>query len=190
MAAIPPRAPVPAVPAASSTSSSAVASWDPEKGPNVKFARFVEGQLTFFNAYTTELEYIAVSHVWGDVAFRPIPHPGIQGEFKISESKAAFVSKDLPGIVGDMAFWMDTLTVNQRDQAEVISVVNTIPRIFRNAVRTLAIRENDGIYPCCEGGLDNFADWQEFFDKLVELLSEHYDDIREESYLQRLWTLQ
>ena len=38
---------------------------DPEKGPKVKFARFVDGELILFSAYTTELEYIAVSHVFG-----------------------------------------------------------------------------------------------------------------------------
>ncbi|VUC28929.1 unnamed protein product [Clonostachys rosea] len=170
--------------------TTAVAGWDPEKGPNVKFARFVNGELVFFNACTREIEYIAVSHVWGDVQFRPIPHEGIAGEFKISEFKAAFVANELPGLVGETAFWMDTLTVNQRDEAEVISVVQAIPRIFQDAIRTLAIRENDGFYPCCEEALSGCDDWTDLSQRLQDHSPEHDCDLRDETYLQRLWTLQ
>jgi hypothetical protein len=174
-----------------SLSASAIAAWDPIKGPNVKFARFVNNELTFFNDYTGEVEYIAVSHVWGDAEFRSIPHSGIKGQYKISKSKAEFVAQKLQGLVGETAFWMDTLTVNQRDQTEVISIVQAIPRIFRDAIKTLAIREYDGLYSCCEKELEGFKDWKDLSEKLIKHNdNNHQEHVREESYLQRLWTLQ
>ena len=161
---------------------------DPQKGPEVKFARFVNGELILFNAYTTELEYIAVSHVFGRTEWFTIP--GIKNEVLASTQKAAFIEKELPGLIGDRAFWMDILTVNQRNQAEVISVVGAIPWIFRNAVQTLAIREDDGIYPCCEKVLEGIYDWDSRVSALADHYIDHADDICDESYLQRLWTFQ
>ena len=161
---------------------------DTEKGPEVTFARFVNGELILFSAYTSELEYIAVSHVFGKTEWHSIP--GIKDEVLASPQKAAFIEKELPALVGDLPFWMDILTVNQRIQAEVISVVGAIPWIFRNAVQTLAIREEDGIYPCCEKVLEGIQDWQGLFSAFEDHHINHLDDICPESYLQRLWTFQ
>jgi hypothetical protein len=58
-------------------------------------------------------------------------------------------------LVGDTAFWMDTLTVNQRDSAEVIATVQALPSIFRNAIKTIAIREGDGLYSCCAKAVES-----------------------------------
>ena len=162
--------------------------FDPQKGPEVKFARFVNGELNLFTAYTTELEYIAVSHVFGKTEWFTIP--GIRNEVLASTQKAAFIERELPALIGDRAFWMDILTVNQRKQAEVISVVGAIPWIFRNAVQTLAIREDDGIYSCCEKVLEGIQDWDGHCSALAKHSFEHIDDMCEESYLQRLWTFQ
>ena len=85
---------------------------------------------------------------------------------------------------------MDILTVNQRDQAEVISVVGAIPWIFRNAVQTLAVREDDAIYSCCEKALDGIQDWDSCIKALAAHHISHIGDMCDESYLQRLWTFQ
>ena len=161
---------------------------DSEKGPEVQFARFVNSELILFSAYTSELEYIAVSHVFGKTEWHSIP--GIKDEVLASPQKAAFIEKELPALVGDLPFWMDILTVNQRIQAEVISVVGAIPWIFRNAVQTLAIREEDGIYPCCEKVFEGMEGWKSLFSALEDHCINHLDDICDESYLQRLWTFQ
>ena len=161
---------------------------DPEKGPEVQFARFVSGELVLFSAYTSELEYIAVSHVFGKTEWHSIP--GIKNEVLASPQKAVFIEKELPALVGDLPFWMDILTVNQRIQAEVISVVGAIPWIFRNAVQTLAIREEDGIYPCCAKELEGIQGREGLYSALRDHYINHLDDICDESYLQRLWTFQ
>ena len=161
---------------------------DSGKGPKVKFARFVDSELILFSAYTTELEYIAVSHVFGKTEWFNIP--GIKNEVLASKQKAAFIEKELPALIGDRAFWMDILTVNQRDQAEVISVVGAIPWIFRNAIQTLAIREDDAIYSCCEKVLEGSQTWEGCFRALMDHHIEHLGDMCDESYLQRLWKFQ
>ena len=161
---------------------------DPQKGPKVQFARFVSGELVLFSAYTTELEYIAVSHVFGKTEWFTIP--GIKNEVLASTQKAAFIEKELPALIGDRPFCMDILTVNQRNQAEVISVVGAIPWIFRSAVQTLAIREDDGIYSCCEKVLEGFQSWKSLWSALANHYINHIDDMCDESYLQRLWTFQ
>lgn len=110
------------------------------EGPIAQFGRFVGGRLTLKKARTTELEYVAISHVWGKIEWIS-DKPNVDGEVKASRSKATFIEKKLPGLVGEKFFWMDTLTVNQRNQAEVLAIVQIIPTIFRDAVRTIAIRE-------------------------------------------------
>ena len=161
---------------------------DPEKGPKVQFARFVSGELVLFSAYTSELEYIAVSHVFGKTGWHCIP--GIKNEVLASPQKAVFIEKELPALVGDLPFWMDILTVNQRIQAEVISVVGAIPWIFRDAVQTLAIREDDGIYACCEKALEGIEGMERRFLALTVHYINHLDAVCDESYLRRLWTFQ
>ncbi|RYP92625.1 hypothetical protein DL770_001267 [Monosporascus sp. CRB-9-2] len=94
-------------------------------------------------------------------------------------------------LVGDVAFWMDTITVNQKDPAEVISTVQAIPAIFRDAEKTIAIREGDAIYNCCVEAVAGFPDLAEMRRMLLVHVSErHYESVFEESYLKRLWTLQ
>lgn len=156
--------------------------------PRIKFARYVNGQLQIFKARADEIDYVAFSHVWGEVEWRTIP--GIPYEVKTSQEKADFVANDLPRLVGDGAFWMDTLTVDQRDRNEVLAIVQCIPAIFRLAKRTIAVRECDGLYSCCMQALEGFKDYGEFCDRLNEHNEQHSDDYYHESYLQRLWTLQ
>ncbi|KPM36151.1 hypothetical protein AK830_g10421 [Neonectria ditissima] len=160
----------------------------PQRGPEVTFAKFDNGNFRLFKAHTKEIKYFAISHAWGKTSWRAID--GICGETLISEEKARFVKNNLPALVGDNAFWMDTLTVDQKNPAEVVATVQVIPDIFRDAARTIAIRESDGFYDCCEEALRGFRDWGDFHDRLTTHNEEHYSHLREESYLRRLWTFQ
>ena len=65
--------------------------------------------------------------------------------------KGNFIEKDLRALVGDGAFWMDTLTVDQRNENEVLAIVQSIPTIFSMAQWTIAVRKSDGLYDCCIG---------------------------------------
>ncbi|CAN9247401.1 unnamed protein product [Alternaria alternata] len=106
---------------------------------SIKFARFKNATLELFEAPIESTDYIAFSHVWGNWAWRSTD--GIPYEIKASEEKAHFIANDLPALVGDGAFWMDTLTVDQRNPAEVSEIVDKIPTIFRMAKKTIAVRE-------------------------------------------------
>ncbi|KAF2271150.1 hypothetical protein CC78DRAFT_573527 [Lojkania enalia] len=157
-------------------------------GPLVQFARFDNGKLRLFSAHTHELRYFAISHVWGDIGWRKIP--GIDGEFLVSAQKVDFIVNQLPDLVGDTPFWMDTLTVDQRNQAEVIATVQNIPAIFRDAGKTIAVRENDGFYACCADAIRDARSIEEFRNQMFEHCEIHKDHVQEETYLKRLWTLQ
>jgi hypothetical protein len=156
--------------------------------PVVQFARYVDGQVELFKERTDQLQYVAISHVWGEIDWRHVK--GVSHEIKVSEKKAKFIEEKLPALVGDGAFWMDTITVNQRDQAEVIDTVQSVPAIFRDATRTIAVREGDGLYLCCHAATEGFTDWQDFGQRLQKHSGDHYHHAFEETYLSRLWTLQ
>ncbi|CAI9632828.1 unnamed protein product [Alternaria burnsii] len=156
--------------------------------PSIKFARFKNATLELFEAPIESTDYIAFSHVWGNWAWRSTD--GIPYEIKASEEKAHFIANDLPALVGDDAFWMDTLTVDQRNPAEVSEIVDKIPTIFRMAKKTIAVRECDGLYDCCIAAVNGFESTAEFRQKFHAHDDEHFDSICAESYLQRLWTLQ
>lgn len=161
---------------------------NPVQAPLIKFARYINGTLVLFDARTDSLDYVAFSHVWGPTEWRHVR--GIPSEVKCSKEKADFIENDLPGMVGDGAFWMDTLTVNQRDQVEILAVVDAIPTIFRMAKKTIAIRECDGLYSCCMSAVDGFQDHGDFLRKLVSHARDHSNHVCSEVFLQRLWTLQ
>lgn len=160
----------------------------PPSGPVVQFARFVNGQVELFKEHTDRLRYLAISHVWGEIEWRQVR--GVPHEIKVSKKKAEFIEERLPALVRGDAFWMDTITVNQRDHAEVIDTVQSIPAIFRDASRTIAIREGDGLYPCCRAATEGFTSWGDFGQQLAKHASSHYDHAYNETYLLRLWTLQ
>jgi hypothetical protein len=156
--------------------------------PSIKFARFKNATLELFEARIESTDYVAFSHVWGDWSWRSID--GIPYEVKASQEKANFIANDLPALVGDGAFWMDTLTVDQRNPVEVSGIVDAIPDIFRMARKTIAVRECDGLYDCCIAAVDGFEDGLDLVEKLLSHGDAHVDYICAESYLQRLWTLQ
>lgn len=161
---------------------------DPDAAPLIKFARFVGGTLQLFEGRTDSTNYIAFSHCWGDWSWRSIP--GIPYEVKASQEKADFIANDLPALVGDGIFWMDTLTVDQTKETEVLAIVDAIPTIFKHASKTIAVRECDGLYDCCVEVVEGFDDYGDFAKKLYSHVNEHDEYLCAESYLQRLWTLQ
>lgn len=159
-----------------------------KRGPLVAFARFVDGQVVLFCARTEEIKYVAVSHVWGQAEWQQIKV--MQGDLLASREKATFISERLPQLLDGLAFWMDVICVNQRNRTEVTAIVQSIPDIFRDASRTLVIRECDGLYNCCTTLVDGFTSRRDFVDRLAQHAWDHYKHKYDESYLQRLWTLQ
>ena len=156
--------------------------------PVIKFARFKNATLELFEAPIESTDYIAFSHVWGSWAWRSID--GIPYEVKASQEKANFIANDLPALVGDGAFWMDTLTVDQRNPVEVSEIVDAIPDIFRLAKKTIAVRECDGFYDCCTAAVAGFETLDELIERFLAHSNDHIDYLCAESCLQRLWTLQ
>ena len=158
-------------------------------GPLAQFARYNDGRLDLFKAHTSELKYYVISHVWGKTVWMRVSC--LDGEILVSEEKAKFIEEQLPTLVGNMPFWMDTLTVNQKNKAEVIATVQSIPDIFRDAEETIAIREHDGIYKCCKEAIEDFSDVDHFRLALLDHAQKaHQNHVYDESYLHRLWTLQ
>jgi len=154
----------------------------------IKFARFKNATLELFEAPIESTDYVAFSHVWGEWTWRSIE--GIPYEVKASEEKAEFIANDLPALVGDGAFWMDTLTVDQKNANEVSEIVDAIPDIFRMAKKTIAVKECDGLYDCCIAAVNGFKDFNELTDRFIDHSNDHVGHLCAESYLQRLWTLQ
>jgi hypothetical protein len=68
--------------------------------------------------------------------------------------------------------------------------VQSIPAIFGDADRTIAIREGDGLYQCCHAATEGFITWEDFNEILSNHIEHHIDHVFDESYLLRLWTLQ
>jgi hypothetical protein len=161
------------------------------KSEPIQFAKYVDGQLQRFNARTTEIEYLAISHVWGNPDhLQTLDIPGIPGKVNATPAKAKYLENELPKLVGDTPFWMDILTVDQNDKAARIAVTQAIPTIYRDASRTIAIRESDGIYDCCKDAIQDFERYSDFVEKMTKHNDAHVGHVLEESYLQRLWTLQ
>jgi hypothetical protein len=86
---------------------------------------------------------------------------GIDHEIPVSRKKGGFVENTLPSLIGMATFWMDTLTANQRDQAETITTVQAVPAIFRDAVKTIAVGEGDGFYNYCVSAFARLPNWED-----------------------------
>ena len=83
--------------------------------------------------------------------------------------------------------------MNQFDQAEVVGIVKSIPAIYGNAVKTLAVKGADGVYQCCAEAFECLPKETDFFE-LSKFWDDHFDEQHpqnqpfEESYLHRVWT--
>lgn len=144
-----------------------------------------------FEAPIQGLEYLAISHVWGNPSLlAPRDIAGIEGRVLCTPEKAKYIEQELPKMVGSKPFWMDILTVNQTDKDAVTAITGFIPALFRNASCTIVLRECDGFYDCCREAVQGFGDYRSFLEKMIPHHRAHQGHVRVESYLQRLWTLQ
>ncbi|KAJ6506600.1 hypothetical protein C8R45DRAFT_970082 [Mycena sanguinolenta] len=160
---------------------------------------------------TISENFIAVSHVWGNADWRQLEC--VEDEILVSEEKAHFITHDLPNVVENTWFWMDILSVDQRDGDARVAVTQHIPSIFRAAIKTVVIRESTGFRDCCveaagrsrefmgktrygrpRNDQDEDIDFTEGMDgrqKLgLHLQREHAEDNIEDGILSRLWPLQ
>jgi len=97
----------------------------------------------------------------------------ISYEVKASEAKVDFIENYLPALVGDGVFWMDTLTVDQGDEKEILAIVQSIPIIFMMAKRVIAVRGCNGLYNCCMKAVEGFCDFGKFGERLYKHSGEH-----------------
>lgn len=162
----------------------------------VTLCRFENGQLIKRQKMLEQTDYIAVSHVWGDIKWRRVRE--IQGEVLASQEKVIFLETQLQSIVGSGWFWMDILCINQRSTDERIGIIAHIQTIFSLAKRTLAVRESWGFHPCCNEAVDKI---RKYFDRsasngAARWLIEHWQcspghlGRSNEGFLTRLWPLQ
>ncbi|KAF2135515.1 uncharacterized protein K452DRAFT_323020 [Aplosporella prunicola CBS 121167] len=157
--------------------------------PSVRFAKFENGRLKYIRAHTKELSFIAISHVWGaDTQWCEVNC--LDFTIQASARKVEFINERLPELVGGAPFWMDILTINQTDKDEKIATIKAIPAIFRDAEKTIAVKENDGIYGCCICLAEKLQTGSALSQLQEHVAESHANYVCEESYLQRLWTLQ
>lgn len=138
--------------------------------------------------------YIAVSHVWGEAKWQKISGV-IEDEVLVSPEKAKFIKDQLPQIVGTQWFWMDILSIDQRDKAARIAITQYIPTIFRCAQRTTLVRSSAGVRKCCAQTLGDREHFVQNQGDCVDALDEHFHDghhtgEHDELVLSRLWVFQ
>ena len=177
------------------TSSQAVLRrFDPEDG------RLVRAILPIHST-----NYITISHVWGNARWQHVQ--GV-GEVLVSDEKAKFMSERLPILVGQEWFWMDVLCIDQRDKNAAVTVTQHIPAIFRNAHKTIVVRNSAGFRECPEHTVENADDNRNYSDpsfnednwvggrhEMMKHIFTYYDsEIQRrgvyEAILGRLWVLQ
>jgi hypothetical protein len=141
-----------------------------------------------------EKPFIAISHVWGkpsEVSWCDVE--GIPSKVPLSPQKYRFLSEQLPGLVKGAYFWMDVLAVDQSSKEARLSVVKHIPKIYRQALYTLVIREKGGLQSCCCGILYLGSESTTPLDRWVTLdqhLKTCHPDGVQEVWLERNWPLQ
>lgn len=158
-------------------------------GTSFTLAQFIDGKIHVFNTSIGQDEYFAISHVWGSAEWRRVSC--FDREILVSSHKARFIEEQLTNLVGSIPFWMDVLSVNQSDQTKVVAVTQDIPSIFRNAKKTIAIREPNGLKDCCALAIQGLSNWEEIHKKIMDHSNNNTSDHKHhELFLQRLWTLQ
>ena len=131
--------------------------------------------------------YIAISHVWGKSAWRFIPD--VPGRVLSSNKKAKFIATELRRIVNGSYFWMDILCVDQSNKGARIAITQLIPDIFRNAERTIFVRDGDGARECCASALDDCSS-SRFSSFSSHWMNFHRNELPEERVLSRLRVFQ
>jgi len=161
----------------------------------ITLCRYEFGRLVKAIKNLHDIEYTAVSHVWGETQWRTIK--GVEDEVRVSREKAYFLENQFPAIIGAEWFWMDVMCIDQRDDAARIALTKQIPEIFRNAQKTLAVRETWGVQYCCPEATEDIRMWIVKGDKdSAERIFEHYGRQPmhvargDEGFLTRLWVFQ
>ena len=80
--------------------------------------------------------------------------------------------------------------MDQRDNEAVIATVQCIPAIFRDAAKTIALREREGFIDCCSDAMKNFSDVSDLRQRTEAHARTHFGREYREVYLERLWTFQ
>ena len=164
----------------------------------VLMCRYNTGRLQKAEVTVADTDYLAISHVWGDVQWRHIP--GIDEEVLVSKCKAKFMAERLASIVGTDWFWMDVLCVDQRNKDARTAITEHIPTIYRHARRTILISESTGFRNCCTKALgispeqlpvDYFDEGCQYRKRLVEHYKRvHNNDVFLDGITSRLWPYQ
>lgn len=173
--------------------------------PTITLCRFdANNKLSLQKETLESSSYIAISHIWAQASWTKIP--GIAREVIASPQKVIFIQEKLPALVGTSLFWMDILAVDQTSKEARLSVVGHIPAVYRNATKTIVVREDGGFGPCCESllGLLDDEQWnvarirrpdetlQDY--NVVTLATKHLESHHphglHESWSRRLWPLQ
>lgn len=167
----------------------------PESSLEITFCRYVDGKVTRCILPVAGTKYLAVSHCWGKAQWQTIL--GIEDEVMASKEKVDFIVEQLSSIVGEDAFWMDILCVNQRDRDARIAVTQHIPTIFRQAQRTIVIRDGTGFGNCCAEALGDRENYLGDGKALQSLIIDHYGEMHRhpklvftEGAFSRAWILQ
>jgi Heterokaryon incompatibility protein (HET) len=160
----------------------------------VTMCRYRNGKLEGKLRSTRDTQYIAISHSWGNAMWQDLP--GLEGPVWVSKTRAKFILNRLPLIVGDQYFWMDILCVDQHDERADFDVPKRISIIFRDAQRTVIIRDGAGFQKCCVQAAGNIDSWFNEAENTVRTrLSDHCRiahklDCLSEGVLSRLWVFQ
>lgn len=87
---------------------------------------------------------------------------------------------------------MDVLAVDQRQEDQVVAIVEHIPKIFMGADRTIAVREGDGLFSCCAEAIQASQSVADIRSALyAHIQNENHSSFElEEQYLKRFWTLE
>src|SRR5947207_11729959 len=123
----------------------------------VIMCRYRNGKLERKLKSTRNTQYIAISHSWGNPIWQELP--GVEGEVWVSKDRAKFILNRLPFIVGEQYFWMDILCVDQRNERADFDVPKQISIIFRDAQRTVIIRDGTGFQKCCIKAAGKIDSW-------------------------------
>lgn len=159
--------------------------------PPLRFTvcRFEAGRITKRLITSGDVEYITISHAWGNADWRRIR--GFDGMVMASESKVRFIERQLPALVGRHYFWIDILCLDQNDHAARVAITQHIPKIFRGASRTIMVKAGDGLRQCCVNAIGETNDYLSLYNVLERhKLEEHPQDRITETVLKRLWILQ
>ncbi|KAI9853642.1 MAG: hypothetical protein M1813_002033 [Trichoglossum hirsutum] len=161
----------------------------------ITVCRFDPGRnLTLHQCDLDQIQFNAVSHIWGNVAWCSVP--GIGSKILASPQKAKFIMEKLPDLVKDEYFWMDILAVDQSSGESRSAVVEHIPKIYGKAKLTIVIREAGGFRACCADMLARRAPERVASLSVAEALmpeehaTTHHPNGLREHWMERLWPLQ